>query len=371
MNCDGCYPLEKKKAEDRAVQQWENGRYKKLEEVEETIRNEFEISHKKQKSHSIKQHSVSDSTSPEILCDMLADGEDSDYNMQDMSSTQLAAIIDYKDKAERRKQEEIAQKINETVNKLQLNKRHVYPMLKVQVIDVNSDSNRGFILKLSALVTRTYIYYEKEPQRGELYTTKKTMFKPEPAVPLLYNDFRRRLTTLEEVSQKGHSPMFEEFDTVGLVVEVKAEETTQEAWLVDASGRLLLVYVTKGPRNCLIMDNLKRGYATTACNLVYRGLCHNDTVVLAMAGLSTVFSCYSQYRHLHEGLLAFQQQLPKDLDALLSDCDKKIESYRNSRNMNTRNSQTFLDDSDDYTLVSSKLTRTDVALSLIDVDTLN
>lgn len=73
--------------------------------------------------------------------------------------------------------------------------------------------------------------------------------------------------------------------------------------------RLLFITIYEGPDTCSLIDNVKRGQATTVCNLIYRGL--KKDIVQAVANHFTVFSSYSQYKHLQEGLEVFKKQSVK------------------------------------------------------------
>ncbi|KAG5878526.1 hypothetical protein JTB14_008931 [Gonioctena quinquepunctata] len=109
-------------------------------------------------------------------------------------------------------------------------------------------------------------------------------------------------------------------------------------------------------------DHLKRGQATTVCNLRFH--CLTNNISQAIGNHFTVFSYYSQYRHLQEYLECFRKALAKGCDELLEDCDNKIEEFRCKAKL----APTNLEESDEDTLVSSRITSTDLALSLIDMD---
>ncbi|KAJ8929670.1 hypothetical protein NQ314_017616 [Rhamnusium bicolor] len=78
---------------------------------------------------------------------------------------------------------------------------------------------------------------------------------------------------------------------------------------------LLLVNIYEGPSTCLLLDNLKRGQATTVCNLTYLGL--KDDVVQALANHFTIFSSYSQHRHLQEGLDSLKKRIAEEYGEIL------------------------------------------------------
>lgn len=62
----------------------------------------------------------------------------------------------------------------------------------------------------------------------------------------------------------------------------------------------------------------------------------------------------------------------QNLDNLLGDCDNQIVAYRGlkSNHISMSNKTTSFSNSHDETLISSQLSTTDIALSMIDVDKL-
>ncbi|KAJ8943582.1 hypothetical protein NQ318_006584 [Aromia moschata] len=314
--CDDCSVWRNGKAEERRAQQWEYDRCKKLERIR---------------------------------------GKRAE-RAKNLSSSQRAAIKDYWEKATLRKQRTIEERINEDVSKLRLTKRDVSAILKLLVVDVNGSSDRGFsfsvwrpgeallhVLKEGAVLTVQNVLPQKN---GDMSSCAKGIFKPGSSAPHLYNDFKRRLTQIANLTESNFSPTFNEFDTVGACC----------SW----------INVYEGPSTCLLLDSVKRGEPTTVCNLVYREA--TDHVARAVANHYTVFSSYSRHKHLQEGLEMFKKWLPKDTGALLDVCDSKIESFSLISSKSVKAYASFDETDSDTTLMSSRLTSTDVALSLLDVD---
>ncbi|RZC37248.1 BRCA-2 OB3 domain containing protein [Asbolus verrucosus] len=104
-------------------------------------------------------------------------------------------------------------------------------------------------------------------------------------------------------------PIFNEFDTVGIVVQMIVNNFDQSLWLADCSGRLLFIKIFEGPKNCLLLDNLKSGQLVAASNLVF---CESKLEFAeAIANHSTVISYYPQHKHLQEGMNTLNDQFPK------------------------------------------------------------
>ena len=74
--------------------------------------------------------------------------------------------------------------------------------------------------------------------------------------------------------------------------------------------------VFEGPKNCLLLDNLKIGQVVAASNLVF---CESKLEFgEAIANHLTVISCYPKARHLEDGIRALSTQLPKVIFLLLN-----------------------------------------------------
>jgi hypothetical protein len=121
--------------------------------------------------------------------------------------------------------------------------------------------------------------------------------------------YKRRLLRISETSNLTKKLYFNEFDTVGIVVQMSVSSFSQNLWLADPCGSLLFVKIFEGPTHCLLLDKVKCGQLVAASNLVFPQ--SKLEFGEAIANHSTVISCYPQQKHLQEGIEAFNRQFPK------------------------------------------------------------
>ncbi|KAJ8919869.1 hypothetical protein NQ315_006398 [Exocentrus adspersus] len=324
-----------KKAEELAAQKWENERIKELERIQDDVRKKFEASHTKPGVEKVDNADISGITCPKQLHELLEKSNDPECFQENLSGAQREAILRYKNDLFMRKQQEMVAEMKETVAKSKLVKRDVSAVLKLLVFDAN-DSGRPFNFFVwrpsethlqSLREGKSFTVQNVLPKtNGDLNSNMKTTFKAENVDDCRCGRYSRRLTRFSQLLNANSTVDFNEFDTVGIVVQTKVEAHNQEVWMTDNTTSLLHITINEGPGTCLLLDNLKRGQVTTVCNLAYRGW--KENTVRAVGDQFTVFSSYSQHRHLQEGLEAVKRETNKDLQDLLKDCDGKIEMFR-------------------------------------------
>ncbi|XP_072400013.1 uncharacterized protein [Diabrotica undecimpunctata] len=360
-----------KKAEERRAQAWENERYKKLELIEENIRNDYRSISNPEKFN--KNCDISGINCPITLLEIIETSNDPETMEAKLSSSQKSSLLNYKQNLLQQKQQEMAAKLKNSAEKLKMSKRDVVAVMKLLVVDQkgsptktynfyvwNATDNHLQLLKEESCLAVFNVYPKIT---GDLNSGVKTTFESKPNTKYGNDLFKRKLLTIEDLLSWNFSSHFNEFDTVGIVVQLFVENATQEIWLCDILARLLLIKISEGPSTCLLVDGLKRGQLISVCNLTYRGTSNEILVSKASANQFTIFSSYPKYKHLQNGLDDLKNKLPKKIDDLLKDCDNRIDKFKH------RNSTSIFDESDeDITLTSSKITSTDVALSLIDFD---
>ncbi|CAG9855778.1 unnamed protein product [Phyllotreta striolata] len=253
-------------------------------------------------------------------------------------------------------------------------KRDVVSNLKLLLVDLNGSPTRAFnfflwgppenVIQMFKEGKCFTIYNILPKKNGDLYASNKTIFKEKPPVDHMSLIFKRKLIPIRELNDLKFSQNFSDFDTVGVVVEVSSDTDYQEIWLCDVSGRLLLIKIYESSSTCSLLDNVKRGQVTSVCNLAY-GRFENE-VCLAIANHLTIFSSYPRYKHLQEGLDELRSNLPQDLAGVLKECNNKIEIFK-QKSFKNKSTVAKQDDEEDA-LSTSRLTSTDIALSLIDFD---
>ncbi|CAG9840292.1 unnamed protein product [Diabrotica balteata] len=360
-----------KKAEERRAQAWENERYKKLELIEENIRNDYRSISNLEKFN--KNCDISGINCPITLLEIIENSNDPETMEAKLTSSQKSSLLNYKQNLLQQKQQEMAAKLKNSAEKLKMSKRDVVAVMKMLVVDQkgsptktynfyvwNATDNHLQLIKEESCLAVFNVYPKIT---GDLNSGVKTTFESKPNIKYQSEIFKRKLMTIGDLHSWNVSSHFNEFDTVGVIVQLFVENATQEIWLCDTSARLLLIKISEGPSTCLLLDGLKRGQLISVCNLTYRGTSNELLVSKASANQFTIISSYPKYKHLQNGLDDLKNKLPKKIDDLLKDCDNRIDKFKH------RNSTSIFDESDeDITLTSSKITSTDVALSLIDFD---
>ncbi|XP_056634120.1 uncharacterized protein LOC130443481 [Diorhabda sublineata] len=264
------------------------------------------------------------------------------------------------------------EKMREEMEKLKFSRRESHPVKKLLVVDLNGSPMEAFnlfvwkpdedlvqSLKENSCASVFNVYPKTN---GDLHTGIKTMFETKSnAYNRLDDRFKRKLIRIIDLNDSKFSNYFNEFDTVGVVVRIRIDSNEQEIWLSDYTGRLLLIRVSEGPETCLLLDNLKRGQVVSVANLIYKGFLEKFELIKAVANHFTMFSSNPKSGHLREGLEDLGKDLPVDLEGLLRGCDREIGFFQSKAN--------GVNDSDeDSTFISSRITSTDIALSLIDLD---
>lgn len=160
---------------------------------------------------------------------------------------------------------------------------------------------------------------------------------------------------------------------------------------------MLFIKIRDGPEICSLVDAITIGQVIILSNLIH---CKPQKYFgQALANQFTVISTSPRQTHLLEGLNMFKSKLPEvnslvivrmkyltsvnfqDVCVLLKECEQNIGKYnaqveikQNNFSMSPMQSNftsllsNTLDFSDDSTLIPSRLTATDVAMSLIDTD---
>lgn len=69
---------------------------------------------------------------------------------------------------------------------------------------------------------------------GRLSTTSRTKFKLEHETPRYFSKYKRTFLSISEIVSK---PKFNEFDTVGIVIQMSVDSFNQNLWLADCNKR--------------------------------------------------------------------------------------------------------------------------------------
>lgn len=78
------------------------------------------------------------------------------------------------------------------------------------------------------------VFYRRN---SDLSSGSRTVFKSSQATGEMSIIFRRKVTEISDINDLKFPCDFREFDTVGLVVEVRSESAYQEVWLTTSSEK--------------------------------------------------------------------------------------------------------------------------------------
>ncbi|KAJ3661217.1 hypothetical protein Zmor_005625 [Zophobas morio] len=371
-----------RKAEELRAQEWENKGRQEIEKLRETITKDYEMSLRTSRQNLSLNYSIDQIRNincPETLFHLYQNNKDPEKFQEILSSSQKNSIVDYQQRILFMQQQDISRKLKDNIDKRQIPKRDVTPVLQMLVIDIldphektctfhiwRPSNEHVEILKESSV----FVAYNVLPKKnGDLCTTSRTRFQACSKEWSNFHKYKRTLFPISQIIKATSKPPFKEFDTIGVVAAVSTEGCSQNLWLADECGRLLFVKVFEGPKNCLLLDNLKIGQVVAASNLVF---CESKLEFgEAIANHLTVISCYPKARHLEGGIRALSTQLPKDLKLMLAESQQKISYYISKVNI-TRDYKNMSSSS----LVASNSFFTsdifddssDVLFSMIDVD---
>ncbi|ENN81753.1 hypothetical protein D910_06659, partial [Dendroctonus ponderosae] len=71
--------------------------------------------------------------------------------------------------------------------------------------------------------------------------------------------FKRKVTHIKDMETFFDNSLFNEFDTVGIVVKKIINEADQQVWMADREQRLLLINICDSPKNILVLDMINEG----------------------------------------------------------------------------------------------------------------
>lgn len=270
----------------------------------------------------------------ETLHEIIENSKDPDTIMEQLSSIQSAKLRQYQQNISIEKQSEISEKIKKEIDKLNMGKRKVTPVLKLLVLDENCDNSRPTVFSIWRATEdhmqmlkegNTFLVFNVLPRlNGDLSSHNRTYFQS-VSLQKKSQHFTRQILPIAMLTEKIASPMFNEFDTIGLVVQININEFDQDLWLTDFIGRLLFIKIWLNPRKCSLLHGFTRGNVVALSNLIFKK--STEQFGQAVANNQTVISQHPRPKHLQDGLELFKSQLPSDTTSLLADCDINIEKF--------------------------------------------
>ncbi|KAL9700227.1 hypothetical protein quinque_003668 [Culex quinquefasciatus] len=304
---------------------------------------------------------VTRSTTTAELLEMVEAGLDLSYIEYDISATQRDAIVDL----QRRMQEETAQEVNRRVKTLMASggngnkraidggasesgSRMVTPLLKVRVVDARKPEKTLLMSIWGPPEDLGEVVQERRvlevvnltangSKNGEiqLKAGKSTNYRVLDRMQFdLPEGHFRRLTKIVDVDRSSFQPLYNEFDTVGVVVYVGNSDTKkfQIAYLADASMNLLGVHFWSGIKEYAYEDVVKERSLLCVSNLQWRSFSQQSTIPSSYATEYTTFSEHPKADHFKEELRTLKATLESiDLEQFYRDCTEKITSAKDKK----------------------------------------
>ncbi|XP_052566174.1 uncharacterized protein LOC120417634 [Culex pipiens pallens] len=305
---------------------------------------------------------VTRSTTTAELLEMVEAGLDLSYIEYDISATQRDAIVDL----QRRMQEETAQEVNRRVKALMAsgggtgNKRAidgsasesgsrlVTPLLKVRVVDARKPEKTLLMSIWGPPEDLGEVVQERRvlevvnltangSKNGEiqLKAGKSTNYRVLDRMRFdLPEGHFRRLTKIVDIDRSSFHPLYNEFDTVGVVVYVGNSDTKkfQIAYLADANMNLLGVHFWSGIKEYAYEDVVKERSLLCVSNLQWRSFSQQSTIPSSYATEYTTFSEHPKADHFKEELRTLKATLESiDLEQFYQECTEKITSAKDKK----------------------------------------
>lgn len=254
-----------------------------------------------------------------------------------------------------------------------IERRNVCPLLQMTVIDFSDNVSKPF---KCTIWDSTDFHQEqlKENQvvkfynltlrsNGELSCNKKSYFEVLKCQEKKYEKYRRKCVELASYGIMSNHVAFGEFDTVGFIVRMHIEQNSQHFWLSDLKNNFLLVKIVEGPNNCLLLNKVEENQLVAVCNLMLKE--SNHIYVIATASFQTIVTQYPQYNFLREKMEELEKNNKDTILSILEENKKMVDIFENGNNsVQTSHSSA----SDGNTLNFSRVTSTDTAMSMINID---
>ncbi|XP_044270312.1 uncharacterized protein LOC123014993 isoform X2 [Tribolium madens] len=357
------------RAEDIRAQEWENYNRQILENVQETIQRDYKKNHnlKKAKNISVNYAEIRNIDCPETLFNICSNCNDPERLQEVLSESQKMSIMDYQQRILLLQQQEMSREIEDSFKKLQTVKRNITAVLTLLVMDaLDPDKDKCYVLQIWN-PSITYLQILKESSvchiynvmlknNGNLSATSWTKFKPDSEKLTNFERYNRTVTPIPNITTK---PQFNEFDTVGIVVQITVNNLHQILWLADTSTSLLFIKIFDSPKNCLLLDKLKVGQIVAIENLIF----YEKTLdcAQAVANNLTVISSSPKHKHLQNGIDLINEQISQNLDNFLQECNQKVALYTDKNNITKNYKNTS------KSLVTSSLLTSDIFDDGLDV----
>ncbi|XP_017786426.1 PREDICTED: breast cancer type 2 susceptibility protein homolog [Nicrophorus vespilloides] len=375
------------RAEENRRQEFDMERAQVVKSIKDKVISDYEKDYFEDKTtSSTDKKDIASITCSKTLHHLVETSMDPDSVMNSLSDAQRNGVFKYMETVNAQKHNDVTRIIAQKLKELKVSERKVSSMVKLLIMDAADGKNSKAYAFNIWQPTEEHMQLFKEQScltvynigikpSNEFHSSNTTYFKQlTVGTSKKYQDTQRQLLPIAMTVDRLYKPRFNEFDTVGLVIRITISTYEQELWLSDYIGRLLLVRIMDGPQLCSLLHGVKRGQSVALCNLVMHN-CHSRFGE-AIANQFSVVSQYPQLKFLQNGLDIFKEQLPNDISRLLAECDETIEGAKYDKSV-SRSDVEYLtmdvsnvtdEEYEDNGAIPSRLTKTDVAMSLLDTD---
>ncbi|XP_053686696.1 breast cancer type 2 susceptibility protein homolog [Sabethes cyaneus] len=308
-----------------------------LIQVQQEIEAEKSLSNGKHRSKKVPR-TITSTQLPELL----DNGVDFTGMENDFTATQQTMVVEH----QRRQQEELNNEINQRVReRLQDNpaatSRKVSPLLKVRIVDCRKpekvlmlsiwrppDELGAVVQEGNAVEIRNATANGTRNGEVQLTTGKNSSYRQ---IDLQKFNFRkellRNLTLIADIKNATFRPPFNEFDTIGVVVQVGClnKKKFQTVYLADTAMNLLCVNFWNGISDYAYEDVVKERVVLCISNLQWRTINAFSSIPNSFATEYTTFSEQSKANHFSKELNNMRSSLSNmDLDAFYHECCSRI-----------------------------------------------
>lgn len=262
-----------------------------------------------------------------------------------MTSTQKQQLSDFQAKQIDVRNELINQRVRERISADATNHRKINQLLKVKVIDAARPTTTAMLSVWSP--TESLVEMLRENQLVQLCNAsasgirynelqisagRNCQFRRLPnASKLIYDEYRRRVTKISAICEPNFTPLFNELDTVGLVVKIGHSNSRkfQPAFLVDKSMNVMCVNFWAGLKSFAYDDLVVVGAVLAVRDLQWRTISSVQTIPSTFATEFTTFTEHPKTSELADEFNALREFVSKqDKAFLVQQSLLKIESMR-------------------------------------------
>ncbi|GLV42697.1 BRCA2 DNA repair associated [Carabus blaptoides fortunei] len=348
-----------RKAEQRTANQWESRQAQVMERLQAKVQEELEIEWKKgrrakNRGGKVRVQDIKGLQCARTLYEFLEDSNDPDSIREMMTCDQCLAVQEYQSRLTMDRQAEITSKLRQKLAVENIKPRNVSSVLKLLLLDVNRPLHSRVLsiwrptdshlqeLKEGNVVR---MYNVTARNNGSLSSVPRTQFDSDLHFDTQkFEEFKRTVAPISQTTRLEFKPLFNEFDTAGMVCFVDVQQTNQTLWLADENFRFLLIQIREGPVTCCLLDGLVLGKIIAVTNLVHQKplKCYGE----ALANHCTTISSYPNQSYLQDFMKEFIENLPQDADKYLVECKDQVEIFLAEELLTSKVMKTIIMDCD-------------------------